>query len=534
MANGAAPLKGPERVLPANLPNYRQPRNRRLQAIYALAIGGLLFFSLIYGAAFALFAPFLLAPLALPLVLFALAVIWALPDSPGAPTGALEILFDSVIIVIVAWPNYVAIVLPGLPWITFLRLTSFPMAAVFLLSVATSSDVREYFLSVFSKSRIMIALLAAFVVIQTLTIPLSHAPFASLQLYMILQIQWTIMFLVAVWVFRKPGRVEVWGGFLWSLGIFVCLVGLLEYKMHQVPWAGRLPGFLKIDPLYLANTMRAFTENLRIKSTFSSPLGLSEYLALAFPFVMQFAAGGRQIWIRCAAAATIPLFLFIIILTDSRLGLVGCFVTLVLYPLIPALRHWKEQRRSIIAPAIVVAYPVLFCGALAAAMFIGKLRHLLLGGGAQQSSTDSRVVQYNLGFLRVMHNPIGYGPGQSGAILDYHGPGGFQTIDTYYLVILLEYGVVGFIVYYSLIGFAIANAGRAALFVGSKDRDAPFLLPVALSLLNFFIIKSVFAEVDNHPLIFAMMGMVVAVCARLKLSPAVHSGSVPHAEGGAA
>jgi hypothetical protein len=48
------------------------------------------------------------------------------------------------------------------------------------------------------------------------------------------------------------------------------------------------------------------------------------------------------------------------------------------------------------------------------------------------------------------------------------------------------------------------------------NRDRAFLIPLSLSLFNFVMIKAVFSQQDNRPLIFMMLGAVVAIAAQSK------------------
>src|SRR5665213_2135481 len=102
----------------------------------------LLLFCLIYGFAFALLAPFILVPFAVPLVFLLLLIIWAMPDAT-APVRTLNFFFFAFFIGLVAWPNYLSISLPGLPWISIIRLTVFPMTLTLLYCVSVSQDFRE-------------------------------------------------------------------------------------------------------------------------------------------------------------------------------------------------------------------------------------------------------------------------------------------------------------------------------------------------------------------------------------------------------
>jgi hypothetical protein len=145
-------------------------------------------------------------------------------------------------------------------------------------------------------------------------------------------------------------------------------------------------------------------------------------------------------------------------------------------------------------------------------LFVGKVRHLVLGNGSGQSSTDARYAQYALGLPKVVQQPFGHGIGQSGIVLGY-APNGFLTVDTYYITLLLDYGVAGFVVYFSMFGVAIYEASRRSL-LHQTEGDETYLAPLAMALINFVVIKSVFSQPDNHPLVFMMLGAIVAIISK--------------------
>ena len=92
--------------------------------------------------------------------------------------------------------------------------------------------------------------------------------------------------------------------------------------------------------------------------------------------------------------------------------------------------------------------------------------------------------------------------------------GGVLTIDTYYLSILLEYGAIGFIVYYGMFAIAIYNGGKKGLFSKTLSEDKSFIVPITVSLIAFIVMKSVLSQQDNHPVVFMMLGALVALFER--------------------
>src|SRR3546814_8761143 len=84
---------------------------------------------------------------------------------------------------------------------------------------------------------------------------------------------------------------------------------------------------LKIqDPVVqrvLEGSARAATGIHRIQATYTTSLGFAEFLALMTPFALHLVTCARRFWVRMAAACYLPVLFWAILLTDSRLGVVG-------------------------------------------------------------------------------------------------------------------------------------------------------------------------------------------------------------------
>jgi len=492
-------------------------------------------FCFVYGFAYSLFAPALLPLFTLPLALLGLLVVWALPDNHHPPVRPLEWLFFAFFASLALWPDYLAVSLPGLPWITMLRLTGFPMAFTLLLCASTSKDFRRELGRAIAAAPVFVFLVGGFVLIQLASIALSADKGFSIQKFIIAQTNWTAVFFIALYLFRKPGRLQNWAVTLWAMAIVVSLLAVWEFRLGHVPWAGHIPSFLKIEDPSVAKTlagqMRAYTNRYRAQATFGTSLGLAEYLAFAMPFILELIFGRQPQWLRVAAAASLPLLLLAVVLTNARLGLIGCLMSFFLYGLVFALRRWRYNKSSLLGPAVALGYPALCCAAMGATLLIPRLHVMILGGGAQKASTTARFEQYSLGIPKILHNPFGYGIGMAAQTLDYH-PFGQLTIDTYYISIALEYGVLGFIWYYGMVALAIFTASEKALRLSPDGgKDEQFLAPLAIALINFLVIKSVFSQQDNHPIVYMMMGAVVALSSRLapvgKRAPAAKASPAP-------
>lgn len=495
------------------LGGYRTPsgfhRHRRLLLVTLIGI------CLLWGAVFGLVGQFLMVPMLLLLTPLVGLVIWMLPDSNAISEVPLERLMFAYVAALLVWPDYLAIVLPGLPWLTALRLVGIPMALVLLITLSQNAVAREGLKRTLGQTPQLWQLMAAFAFIALYSCALSATPMFSLNKYVTMLLNWVAPFFVGAIVLAKPGRIRTLAIVLWAIALIVSIPALYEVFYKKIWWAGRIPSFLKVEgesvQRILAGTMRAYTDKYRVQSRFTTSLGFAEFLAYVLPFILHLTVTGDR-RMRFAGVATIPFLFYMTYMTDARSGMIGFFATLLLYLLAWALIRWRTRPESVFGPAITLAYPAIATGFLAATFVIGRLRRIVWGTGAQASSTDARQQMYEMGMPMIMNNPIGHGLGRGAETLGFVAPDGLLTIDTYYLSIALELGVLGFLVYFGMFAFAMVRSAFAAL--DARSADTTFLIPISIALFNFILIKSVLSQQENHPLAFLLLGGSAALIAR--------------------
>jgi hypothetical protein len=511
------PRRPPRRPIVPPYINLRSPTRMFARIFYPI---GLAVFCLIYGFFFALTAPYLIVPFSMPIIAMVLMAIWALPDRPHAPTKTIELFFSALLISLVLWPNYLALALPGLPWITVIRLTGFPMVFLFLVSLSTSREFRSELHQTLASVPWLWPAFFVFILTQFITLPFSKTVVGSLERALLQQVNWTCVFLVATWVCRAPGRVQRFVTMIVLPAIPIMAITILESREEHVVWSGLVPSFLKVDDpvaaLILSSTVRGATGLYRSKATFSTPLGLAEYLALLTPFALHFIFGPYRFFTRLVGVVAMPLLFYCIRLTDARLGIVGYLVSVLLYLLYWGLLRLFRNRSDLFAAAVVYAYPAVFTIAGVAVMFVHRLSMIVFGSGAQAASNEARKNQLQMGLPKIMENPIGHGPGMSGIAMGY-GAGEFITVDNYYLTLGMDYGVMGLFMFLAIFLLAISGGFRATLRASRlKDPEFTLLIPLSIALSAFLVIKLVFSQQDNHPLVFAMLGALVAMIWRVR------------------
>lgn len=488
-------------------------RRHRLACYVGLVLAGL-----IYGFVFAVWGRVLMLQLAIPLILMAVVVLWLLPVTERPPVVALERLTLAFIVGLLAWPDYLAIDQPGLPWITLIRIIGLPLVIVLLICTSVSVRFRAEMKHVLSAVPAVTKMFVIFTIMCGLSIGLSSDIGNSFNKFIVAQLTWTAIFLAACYVYRRPGRVTQLVLWLWAVAMIDCIGGLYEVRYSVVPWAGRVPAFLQVDDdtvqRILHGGMRAATGIYRVQSRFTTSLGFGEFLALVTPLILHVMVMSRGTIRRLAAAASLPLICYIVIKTDSRLAFIGFCGSLLGYLLVWGALRWKNNTRSLFGPAIVVSYPITIIAFLVASRYIGRLRAMVWGTGAHSASNEAREEMYRRGIPMVIKNPVGHGIGQGAITLGYTNGAGVLTIDTYYLAIALEMGVVGFVTFYGMILVSIWQAGKTTL--KSTDPEVLYAAPLAIGLINFFIGKSVFSQIENQPLVFLMMGIIMALVCRQK------------------
>lgn len=500
-------------------PYRHDPNSRTRRRARFVAIAFLSFFCLFWGLVWSFIGTALLLVLMTPILILAVLVIWALPDLDKAPTPILERLFFIYLLVEILWPNYISFAIPhsGIPWISLARLAYAPMALIFLICLAVSQEFRSRLWAVLRADRIIFWLICAFMFIMSYSVLLSDRMFYSMDKWVDNEITLGCMFFVACYVFSQPGRVVRWAQILWACAVITGLIGVWEWRLQHVPWYGHLPDFLQMDPdmaKVIAPTFRAAA--YRVRSTFQDALGLGEYMSLTVPFLLCFGFGPFSRRTRYGALATVLFVCGIVVMSGARSGMMGVLLDFALFGLFLGIMRWRRDRESLLGPALVLGYPILAACALAASFLIGRIRVTLWESGASAGSDLGRNAQNVAAMPKIISHPWGYGMGRAADVLGFYTPGGLLTIDSYYLSTVLDFGVIGFLVFYGVVLYSAFASGRHALFDDSGDPETAFFPAAAISLITFFFIKSVYSEPNNHPLFFMVMAMVPALIERVR------------------
>jgi hypothetical protein len=503
------------------MPQYSVRASRpRSKFTYVLATLALMALGAFYGL-MVVFLPVGLVgvPLA-PIGVMFLVFLWLLPDINEYDTKRMTHAFWGVLVVFALWPQYIALAIPGLPWINLLRVALIVAMIWFVGATATASSFRSELIATTRYSKVFFWAFVIFVSLEVLTLPLSSSPFFSLQKLVINLFMWPAMFFLACHVCLRPGVMTRTVHWLIVSVIFICLIGLWEGARQQVPWADHIPSFLQVDASVLTQALssqsRAYAGGYRVRSVFGNSLVFAEYLIMVLPFILHFILMSKTQTVRVLSIVAYMLLSVNVVLSGSRLGALGWAESHVLYLGIWTVRRFLTRKADLVAGSIAYMFPVMVAAFVALTLVWHRLYVMMIGGGASQSSTNARYVQRNMAIPKVLANPFGNGTGQSGHVLGYVDPSGVTTVDSYFITLLLDYGVIGFLAYFTMI-FTAAYVGVRRFFDLGDDDELLLMGPLAVALCNWAVAKLVLSQEQNQLLMFVYLGMMAALATRAAL-----------------
>jgi len=439
--------------------------------------------------------------------------IWLLPDTDRAPTELIARFMFAYLIALLVWPDYLALQIPGMPWISAIRLVGIPMVVMLLICLSVSPRFRAELKEVMDAVPVLWKSLAIFAAISVLSVGLSRDSSTSFSKLIIAILYWYAMFFIALHVFRTPGRFERMAYFLWGILMFDCGIALWEGKLQALPWVGHTPSFLQVnDPVVLKILSfhgRTASGIYRIQGKFTTALGLAEFIGMGTPLVVFFLLNAKNWMVRLAALISLPIIFMTVIGTDSRLAMNSYILSFFIYILVWSFQRWRSRKDSIIGPALILAYPFMAAVLYIASLTVTRIHNAVWGGGAAQASTIARQMQMAKGLPMALSHPWGYGIGMAATTLNFANPAGEISIDSYFLSLGLEYGVIGFLAFMTMFIAAIAYSAMA--LTHSDDPEMQFMAPLSISIANFLLSKSILSQQDNHSLAFLLIGAIGAM-----------------------
>lgn len=466
--------------------------------------------AVVYGAMAAVLSPQFIIYAATPILIMVAIILWMMPDTGGISTNKLQSYMLPYLFLAIAWPNYIAFNIPGLPWISLTRGALLIVMVIFVWNISTSSEMRDKVGDTLSVMPFAARVFWIFSFTLAFSLVFSDNIGISVKHFINIQIYWTIPLLVSAILASRPGFVDKFVKTLIISTSIVIIYSLYEYFNKQPIWLNYLPSFLEIDPEVigkLTSTQARFgTDIYRVRGPYFAALYFSEFLTMTFPFFLHFLSTERRALQFFAFAAAVIGCFFVMVLTDARTAMIGFLVALVLHFFYNALRQRIQNTRSIVGTAIVFFYPIIVVTLSLIVWFWNRAHVMVLGGGQHTSSSEARIAQWAMAWPKIFSHPFGHGTGQGNAALGYFNPGGEGTVDSYFITIMMDSGYLAlplFLLTFFIPAWHAFNNHRTSI-----NSEEQLLAPLSIAIINFLIVKSVLSSEAGIPLAFMFVGCI--------------------------
>ncbi len=186
------------------------------------------------------------------------------------------------------------------------------------------------------------------------------------------------------------------------------------------------------------------------------------------------------------------------------------------------LRKIRFNQNSLLPALAILLAGAFFVVLVFLIIFWGRLHNMVLGSPAEAGSDNGRVAQWALAIPRVLASPIvGYGPGNSTAIVGWSSPGGEFSLDSYAISLLTEVGIPGFVFFFGMIVTGVVFG--AWQYITKPTREAAIAGPLASSLVAFGFYRFYLSQRENHTLFFILIGLITWLMSARTRSAAGHA-----------
>ncbi len=459
----------------------------------------------------------LLKVAAFPISLLLMAVIWLLPDADRHSNAAavprrlftLSLAFAATIVI---WPTYIAVIIPGLPWLTPPRVVLAVLLISLMLHLAQHSKSRAQIVEILGYDKLATRLLLGYWLL-TFVIAF-RAPSVGDSMYgvFLLEVMSVCVALpVALFLHDRANFKPIYA-VVTCTAIYAMLVGVLENYMQIPPWAEYIPSFMRIDDEWLARILspqaRIGDNRYRIRATFPVVLYFALYLSAVLPLVVYAVARMSGRW-RLLSFAVMALMLHTTWFTNARSAMIALLIPLFAFPGMIMVRALMQKRKiDVMKIAVRGAVILMLVGMLGGLLATSHRAQVAVFGGTQHvGSNDIRALQWANARDYLRNDPFGIGihyvQDQIGVELR-----GKPIVDSYWINVLVGLGPLGFICYY---GFLWRCVWLGVLcFLRAKDEFEEWAGAAAVGIFGYTVDQYVVSNSDSAYLPVLYCALVIA------------------------
>lgn len=444
-------------------------------------------------------------------------LLWAVPELRVVPERSLRTMFFMMVVVLLCVPAYYTISTGVLPWISLRRLFSFAVIVLFSLAIAGSKSARDKIVETVRANRWLAFSTFGFLTMMFISTIISANIPVSLNQFVDVILNWYVPIFACILIVRSEEDIILLLKIIAIAGIVVTLAGAAEFVLQRRYYLDMFPqamvaSIMDGNPSLAGAYYRADFRNelYRTSSIFVVSLSFGEFAAMLAPISAYFVLHGRD-WREWSLGIVTGICSLVALLCSGSRG--AYQATLVAMPTMVFLwtiRYAKLNPHSLVGVIMGAVFALGVVNVLALVMFWTRLRNMVIGAGEDPLGNDSRAVQWDLAWPKILSNPIlGHGGGQSGDVIGFHNPGGQVSVDSYVLTLLVDFGIPGFLLFFSMIVIGIWIGVR--LYLTDADRRAALGGPIACSLIAFAYYRVALSQTENHTLMFLIIGLVFAI-----------------------
>ncbi|HEY1781411.1 MAG TPA: O-antigen ligase family protein [Roseiarcus sp.] len=442
----------------------------------------------------------------------AMVLLWVMPDLPLVWPNLIRKTFFVMLVADLCVPNYYAVQLGSLPWISARRLATFALFAPFLIAVAASSDTRRRIMERAGASSLIFICVLGYLVMAILSLFTSATTSESMSALVEALLSWYVPFFAMIYIVRDHDDAIFILKIICCCAVFITAFGFMEFYEHRNIFVdifprGMLQQLIENNPnlaLLLPGDANHFRNGLyRAESAFVTPLSFGEFEIIVIPIGLFFALYRESSFEKSLGWATVFGGIIGIFASGSRGGYIGVLFSVAVFVAIWSIRKAVGNKASL-APAIVgLTGIVSFAFLIGLILFWRRAHNMVLGGGDAAASNQGRYNQWVAGIPLIRSNPItGHGFAAGGYVIN-------SSIDSYVLSVLLETGIPGLVFFVGMALLPIWYGLRN--FVSDMSESGAVAGALACSFIAFSMNRLVLSQRENHMLIFSLLAIVVVM-----------------------
>lgn len=452
----------------------------------------------------------------LPILILGLIGIWMMPEKEKFLENKLRAGLYTFLAFWCVWPPYLSLIkLPGDPWMSPQRILIYILLIISFLMFSVSRDAKTKLHDNYRNNKVIFLATLIFMFTSLISVFFSNDLNISITAFVKDMLFNFLVFFIAATIISHEKYLKM----IFLICIFSALIlglmGIYENTLNQTIWSFHLPMslFANTEDVQKILTPKFRFGDYRVKGSSLTSLEYAELLSYVLPMCLYYLLENKNKFFKIFILLLIFIMIYAIIVSRSRLGLVGALISLSSYSLLISIRNWHIYRHSLVGAAMMTLYPagLAVMGILIA--LSTTLTNMIFGSSSSGhiDSTQARFDQWSMGLSLIAERPIfGYGLNMGASTLNYRTPGGTLTIDSFILSITLETGIIGGLAFILLFIAGSFKAAKVYILSGEKSQFTRMAGAVASILLTFLIIKGVLSQRYNHVLLFMLLGIVTS------------------------